>query len=164
MTLDHAVPILSLLTALLAVFVGPLVSLKIAERQLEITRRQIESAQRVAVKQVVAPMRQVWINTLRERISAACAEAEYCCYTLSLGQTIPNFPSRARKLYRLQKEITLILNPLEDDHKLLIAHISKMLGCVQRRDPNSFPEALRETMGLTQKILKTEWNRVKGEL
>jgi hypothetical protein len=157
MTLDHIVSIGSLTITLLAVFFGPLISLRIA-------RRQIESSQRVAVKQVVAPMRQAWINGLREKVSALCAEAEYCCYSMSIGQDIPDFSKHARKLYRFEKEIALTLNPLEEDHIELARRISELLRCVQTKNANDFPTASRQTMELTQKILKTEWNRVKDEL
>lgn len=154
---DQIIPLASLVIAALAVFVGPLISSRVA-------KRQIESSQRVANKQVVAPMRQAWINALRERVSAICAEAEYLCYTNSIGENIPDYPKHTRRLYRLEKEIALTINPLENDHDALVKSISKMLYCVQTKNVNDFNLALQETMGLTQRILKTEWNRVRCEL
>jgi hypothetical protein len=154
---DQIVPLASLGIAALAVFVGPLVALSVA-------RRQVQSSQRVAMKQVVGPMRQAWINALRDKVSAICADAEYCCYTASIGESIPDYPSHARELYRLEKEIALTINPLEDDHKALVESIAKMLRCVQTKNVTDFAFASQETMKLTQGILKTEWNRVKDEL
>jgi hypothetical protein len=154
---DLIVPLASLAIAALAVFVGPLVSLRVA-------KQQVQSSQRVAMKQVVAPMRQAWINALRDKVSAICAEAEYCCYTTSIGENILDYPSHARELYRLEKEIALTINPLEEDHKALVKSISKMLRCVQTKNVTDFALSSQETMRLTQGILKTEWNRVKDEL
>ena len=56
------ISILSLVVALLAVFIGPFVSWKVA-------KKQIESSTRVARQQLLGPMRQAWINELRELIS-----------------------------------------------------------------------------------------------
>jgi hypothetical protein len=71
---------------------------------------------------------------------------------------------RAERIYLLEKEIALPLNPLEEDHIELVKRISKMLRCVQTKNVPEITAALRGTMDLTQKILKTEWNRVKDDL
>jgi uncharacterized Tic20 family protein len=60
--MKEIIPILSLITAILAVFVGPLISWRI-------TKRQIASSLKAANKQIVAPMRQAWINSLRDMIA-----------------------------------------------------------------------------------------------
>ena len=39
-----------------------------------------------------------------------------------------------------------------------------MLRCVTTKDFLGLDRAVQKTMELTQKILKTEWNRVKSEL
>jgi hypothetical protein len=57
--MDKTVPVLSLLVALLAVFVGPLVQMRIA-------RRQIRASIEVANKQITASMRQAWVTNLRD--------------------------------------------------------------------------------------------------
>lgn len=56
------VPVGSLIVAAVAVFVGPLISLRVA-------KRQTETALAVAQKQVIAPMRQKWIDSLRDRVA-----------------------------------------------------------------------------------------------
>jgi hypothetical protein len=56
------VPVCSLIVAAVAVFVGPLISLRVA-------KRQTETALAVAQKQVIAPMRQKWIDSLRDRVA-----------------------------------------------------------------------------------------------
>jgi hypothetical protein len=55
-------PVLSLVIAALAVFFGPLISLRIA-------KRQIEASLAVTIRQTIAPMRQKWIDDLRERVA-----------------------------------------------------------------------------------------------
>src|SRR6201998_3579529 len=66
--LNALIPVLSLVIALLAVFVGPLVTLRIGRKQIEISRR-------IANKQIVAPMRQAWINTFREKLAELTSRA-----------------------------------------------------------------------------------------
>lgn len=158
MTFEHALTLISLAIALLAVFFGPLISTKIA-------KRQIESSEKIALKQVVAPMRQAWINGLRDKVSRLCAEAEYCCYNQVAGSGVSSeYKEQARELHRLEKEIALTINPSEEDHKHLVRNIRDMLLCVSTKDVRGLQTALQKTMELTQKILKTEWNRVKSEL
>lgn len=62
------IPILSLAVAVLAVFVGPLLSQRVA-------RRQVVSSLEVANKQIIAPMRQVWINNLRNLLAELASSA-----------------------------------------------------------------------------------------
>lgn len=63
-----AIPILSLVVAALAVFVGPIISRRVANRQLEANLD-------VANKQIIAPMRQGWINMLRDLLSEITSSA-----------------------------------------------------------------------------------------
>jgi Zn-dependent protease with chaperone function len=64
----QSIAILSLVVAALAVFVGPLISWFVSKRQLA-------SSLEVANKQVVAPMRQAWINNLRDVLSELLSSA-----------------------------------------------------------------------------------------
>lgn len=76
---EKAIPILSLVVAALAVFVSPLVSWLVARRQfkntLELTQRQINSSLAVANKQIIAPMRQKWINDLRDLVAELTSDS-----------------------------------------------------------------------------------------
>ena len=56
------IPVLSLIVTALAVFFGPIISLKIA-------KQQIRTSLVASHWQVIAPMRQAWINNLREILS-----------------------------------------------------------------------------------------------
>jgi len=111
MTNEQLIPLLSLLVALLAVFFGPLIS-------WAISKRQISSSLEVANKQIVAPMRQAWINSLRDLLSEISSSA--------LHYYVAGFEDRTdeeyRKLTLLEHKITLMMNPEENDHKELLAN------------------------------------------
>lgn len=79
------IPVLSLLVAALAVFVGPLVS-------WAMTRRQLEASQRIASRQLVGPMRQAWINDLRAKLAELLSSA--------LHYFVAGFEDRTDKEYR----------------------------------------------------------------
>jgi len=76
---DKAIPVLSLVVAALAVFISPLVSFFISRGQiknsLELNQRQTNSSLAVANKQIVAPMRQKWINDLRDLIAELASDS-----------------------------------------------------------------------------------------
>jgi hypothetical protein len=98
-------------------------------------------------------------------VSTLCADAEFCCYTrVAESDVSPEYKELARELGRLEKEIALTINPLEEDHTRLVGDIRDILRCVTTKDIHGLDIAVQKTMELTQKILKTEWNRVKSEL
>ena len=65
--------ILSLIVAALAVAVAPLVSWLTTKRQINtsfaLARDQMHTSLETANKQITAPMRQAWINKLRELLA-----------------------------------------------------------------------------------------------
>ena len=61
-------PFVSLVVAALAVFVGPWISARA-------TNRQVRASLIAANKQIVAPMRQAWINSLREKVADVLSTA-----------------------------------------------------------------------------------------
>jgi hypothetical protein len=156
-----AIPVLSLLIAALAVFFGPLVTLRISRRQNELSRQvasdQIELSRRVASKQIVAPMRQAWINNFRAKLAELSGRAEYLRNT---GIKEPN----DHTLLQLQEEITLLINPTEEDHKGLVAAIQRMLDGLEAGNADAFAKARQQTRVLAQTIFKTEWNRIKDDI
>ena len=68
--LEEVIPILSLAVAVLAVLVGPFISHIIA-------RKQIENTVILAKKNIVAPIRQRWINELREILAELTTTCTY---------------------------------------------------------------------------------------
>jgi hypothetical protein len=151
--MDQTTSILSLSVALLAVVASPLVS-------WIITRRTLESSERVAVRQVLAPMRQAWINTLRERFAELSAK--------TLHYLVSGYADRSDDEYarvrQLEQEITLMLNPLEEEHEAFQRELRRLVSSLaQGKDADdAFLDAHRLATELCRSILKTEWNRVKA--
>jgi len=63
----------------------------------------------------------------------------------------------------LEEEIILTVNPTEEDHKALLEQIRTMIIALESGPrKQDFPAAAARTRKLTQPILKTEWDRVRG--
>jgi hypothetical protein len=150
--------IISLVIAFLAVCVGPFVSYTIAKKQINAS--------------TVSLNRQQWINTLRDTIADFVSKSSMV-YCLGLkhyadGQSVP----RLEQLNLLSHKIVLSLNPNEDDHKKLSAIMNDIISYIvnslkERKDTGAtevnpiIDEKKNELIGVAQKILKREWNRVK---
>jgi hypothetical protein len=138
---QQLIPILSLIIAALAVLVAPAVQWRIAKRQ------------------IVAPMRQAWINELRKKLSKLLGSASYFIGRgVNLDQDSPDI----RELAEIQQEIIFTLNPLEEDHHLLIERLTLMMdAAMAKRDVGQYKQLHGEITQLTFAILKREWNRVR---
>ncbi|MEK6599419.1 MAG: hypothetical protein AABY52_03640 [Deltaproteobacteria bacterium] len=153
--MKELIPILSLVVAILAVLVGPIISWKIA-------KRHVASSLKIANKQIVAPMRQAWINSLRDLI------AEISSSALHYHQA--GYEDRKDEEYKrvteLEGKISLMLNFKEDDHKKLHDLIRKMLASLERKKEgdNIFITTHPEVLAVSRDILKREWNRVKEDI
>jgi len=153
--MEKAIPVLSLVVAALAVFVGPLISWLI-------TKRQLASSLEVANKQIIAPMRQAWINNLRDLVAELTSSA--------LHYHVAGFEERTDEEYRrltlLEYKVALMLNPLEDDHKRLEQLIRKMISALERgrEGEAEFVEVHPAVKDLSRQIFKREWNRVRDRI
>jgi hypothetical protein len=149
------VPVLSLIVAFLAVLFGPLISLRI-------TRRQIVSSLTVANKQITAPMRQAWINNLRDLLAELTSTA--------LHYSVAGYEERTDEEYRrltlLEHKVQLMLNAKEEDHRRLESLMRTMVGALgQGKDgDNEFIDSHKAIMPLSRQILKREWDRIKEPL
>jgi hypothetical protein len=164
------IPILSLIIAALAVFFGPLISWRITKRQIEssveLATLQIESSAEVANKQIIAPMRQAWINHLRELV------AELTSATLHYFKAGHDFEGykNFQRLTFLESMIQLMLNPNEEDHQKLewmIHDMMRALEALQHGDEKgreTFIATHPEVIKLSRQVLKREWNRVKDKI
>jgi hypothetical protein len=153
-------PILSLIVAALAVFFGPLITLKMSERQIELSRR-------IASKQIVAPMRQAWVNTFREKLSELTGSAFHYWNMRSITRgTVELNEDEQRRLVQIEHEIGLFINPTEPDHRELMKALERVLGLLDRGtdEKGEFNPALHKATMLGQKIFKTEWNRIKDDI
>ena len=144
---------LSLIVAVLAVVVGPCVALTIA-------RRQIRASLVATNKQITAPMRQAWINKLRELLVELTSSAEH--------YYVAGYEDRTDKEYQrvtlLQAHIRLMLNPNEEDHQHLERLMRRMVTEIEKGKSDVFPVLLIEVIDLSRKILKREWDRVKNPI
>ncbi len=153
-------PILSLIVAALAVFFGPLITLKMSARQIELSRR-------IASKQIVAPMRQEWINTFREKLAELTGSAfHYWNMRFIIKGAVELSDDEQRRLVQIEHEIELFINPTEQDHRELMEALRKVLGLLERGtdERGEFNPALDKATILGQKIFKTEWNRIKDDI
>ncbi|EKF9628549.1 hypothetical protein O1C60_003827 [Vibrio cholerae] len=163
-------PILSLVVAFLAVIVGPFISWKVA-------KLQSANAIKLANKQVVAPIRQAWIDKLRNLLS----EFSSVCFSyyisgayvhdLSLNLVVDYDKIEQlveQRLTILRSEIELLLNPFEDSHEELLALINKCFKGVfphgSHDESNNFPDNHKLLSAQSKKVLKSEWVRVRDEL
>lgn len=153
--MQEMIPILSLIVAILAVLFGPIISWKIAKRQVSFSLK-------IANKQIVAPMRQAWINSLRDLIAEISSSALHYFQTGYEDRRDEEY----KRLTELEGKISLMLNFKEDDHKKLHDLIREMLGALSRgkEGDNAFIGVHPTVMALARDILKREWNRVKEEI
>lgn len=150
MGMEMLIPVLSLVVAALAVFFGPIISLHIA-------RRQVTSSLEVANKQITAPMRQAWINSLRDLLAELTSIG-----VVAVAEDKTHAASRLDRMTHLQYKVLLMLNPKEQDHQKLEQLIKQMIAMA-----HAFSEEIhlaatqREVVDLSRLVLKREWDRVK---
>ena len=157
---------LSLIVAALAVFFGPLISWQLAKHQIkaanDLSKSQIASALLTSNKQIIAPMRQAWINDLRELLSELLSSAFH--------YYVAGYEDRSDQEYQrvthLEHKIKLMLNPKEEDHQRLEEHIRNMIASIQQHTQfvDDFPDLHDEIVSLSRQVLKREWDRVKEPL
>jgi hypothetical protein len=150
----ETIAIISAVTALCAVLLGPLVSMWTVQRQ-----------SRVAV---LSTNRQAWINALRDLISEYISISGLIHAGDWSNRTEIEFDQKMERLALLSSKIRLMLNPKEDDHQRL----SKLLGDLlltmggratagDKRDAQTARKLVNELVPLSQSVLKREWERVK---
>ena len=134
------IPILSLLVAALAVFMGPVLSARSAKRAM------------------LGPMRQKWINDLRALLSEV---ASSCLHYFQTG-----YEDRTEKEYQritdLEHQIIFMINPHEPKHQGLVKVVRNMVGALEEgKEGNSeFISAYEQLLKDGRAVLKEEWNVV----
>ena len=123
---------------------------------------------RASKNAMLGPMRQAWINNLRDtvaefiasiyisptQLSGALSNDDNIRHAVEVSKR-----SQLEATYRLKEKICLLINPKEADHQELVrlvegAYVAHVEGC----DTAIALKAIREH---TQVILKAEWNVVK---
>jgi hypothetical protein len=151
--MDGYVSVISTATALVAVIIGPIVSWKIAKKQIRAT--------------TVTASRQQWINNFRDTLADFLAKTSMC-YGLAKnhyadGTSIP----RVEQMVQLNYRIHLLINPNDADHQdiaSLADFICSELRSAKTADENSEKKQesqKQEFIKLSQKILKCEWKRIR---
>lgn len=154
--MNEKISILSLVVAILAVFVGPILAWLAMQHQ-------IESSREIATNQLITPMRQAWINSLRDLLAELVGG--------SLHYYVAGFEKRDDSAYQelalLQHKITFMLNPDEADHAELEKTILRLIRQISDQGwaSSEFPNTHTQVISLGRRVLKREWRRVKsGEL
>jgi ABC-type Mn2+/Zn2+ transport system ATPase subunit len=114
--MEKLIPVLSLVVAGLAVFFGPLLLWHSA-------RRQVTLSLDVANKQITAPMRQTWINSLSDLLAELTSIG-----VVYVPEDQTHTTTRFDRMTHLQYRVLLMLNPKEQDHQKLEQLIKQMVA------------------------------------
>jgi hypothetical protein len=169
----------SILTALAALIVAPIVGHIASKRQrqtsLQVVERQISASARVASEQIEASLkiaqtqieatsistkRQEWINTLRNELTTILALVS------EIGGSPQEFPRIHSKFITAFSKIQLLLNPLENDHSALTKAIDAYYRAITASGIGLEWKANEDNYrGLlvlqSQLILKKEWTVIR---
>ncbi|HGZ6776634.1 TPA: hypothetical protein ACOLZV_004603, partial [Vibrio parahaemolyticus] len=146
--LKEVAPFLSVIVALLAVFIGPFFSSKMIRHQ------------------IVVPLRHKWIDDVRELITEFLSIAQLkvtLCENGIINEENVDEDSY-KKLLFIERKLTLLLNPNEELHAELLDSIRSLLDKSVHGPGNllEFGPNVYEVTSLSQKILKEEWVRIKS--
>jgi len=149
--MNNIAQIITAVIALVAVIVGPIVS-------IYVVRRQIRAS-------VVSGNRQAWINNLRDAIADYLTKQAMVRIFNSESYADSSSLPRIEETVRLANRIELLVNPKESDHAELVVLIGKMTSTMNAQneankgfDVNAHS---RKIIELSQSIFKREWDRVK---
>lgn len=147
---SELVTLTSLAIAFLALFISPFVNARNSKRQ------------------VIAPMRQAWINALRDKISEflgmiSINRLAYCSSTHWTDERKERAEKldleHYAKLQFLVASINLHINPEEPEHIALVALLEDAVK--DYHDTFVSDDKHKAIVDLSQKILKTEWEVTK---
>ena len=118
---------LSLIVAALAVVAAPLVSWITTKLQINtslvLAHDQTRTSLETANKQIIAPMRQAWINKLRDLVAELISLSQRY-YAVDDSFTNEGY----QRLVLLEAKIKLMLNPQEPPHQKLEKAIREIVG------------------------------------
>ena len=152
-----ALPILSLVIAILAVIVGPLISMRIS-------KNQNANNLRIANKQIIAPIRQSWVNELRGLLADITGKCSHYWASGYEDRTDAEYQYITESINKLN----LYINPKEKSHIELLVHVTEMHNALlsggSTESDAKFWNSHRLTIEQSQLVLKKEWERVKNEI
>ncbi|MEI6335425.1 MAG: hypothetical protein WCS87_12760 [Methylococcaceae bacterium] len=146
---------ISSIIALVAVVVGPVVSLCIAKKQIKAS--------------VVSSSRLQWINRLRDELAVLVKDIRhvppaYAANTITKAEAV----SMHGQITSRAELIKLLINPKEEEHQKLVPLLSsasnKVIDSINKDKGNAAElEVLADKIvAQSQIILKREWERVKS--
>lgn|SRR5574340_620887 len=145
---------ISAVTAMVAVVVGPMVSVYVARKQINAS--------------VLSSNRQAWINTLRDQLSELIGVLGIIhTYVYSTEVHGDDFSKQIERALALESKIQLLTNPNESDHVELTTLIRKAVlhalstQTERKEGGQTFGEIRQSILAKAQPILKREWVRVK---
>ena len=156
MNKSDIVSIASLTIAAIAIFFGPLISIIITNKTLKLNSK-------IASKSLISPIRQQWIDNLRNTIIELLAKSHHYC----VSGTEDREDGEYYRIIELEKKIILLINSKEEDHNKLLENISEMLDNLYKGGMKSeivFWEKHNDIIKISQSILKREWERVKNDI
>lgn len=142
--------IIAAATALVAVIVGPFLT------------------SRASKNHMLGPMRQAWINSLRDTVAEFIAHVYIARSHVVASTTDPLEVKRAQEIedrnrvqlaIQLKENISLLINPKETDHQELVRLVESAYDAYLNGKETAI--ALRAIREQTQAILKREWEVVK---
>lgn len=147
--------VVSAITALVAIIIGPLVSICIAKNQINAS--------------VISTNRQVWINRLRDELATLVGmvhhlPSAHANDSVSTNDAIAEYGKFVEKF----QVIKLLINPNEADHQELVRLIEcadeKLIESINNKISNrsEFETIGRDIVTQSQIVLKKEWQRVKS--
>ena len=130
----------------------------ISWRSLTIANRQMRAAVKIADKQITAPMREGWINKLRDLVAELISLSQRY-YAADDSFTNEDY----QRLVLLEAKIKLMLNPQEPPHQKLEKEIREIVGIKYKKEVDFllFVMLRNQVENATRAVLKREWNRVK---
>lgn len=151
------------------------------DSQERIAASRNETELQKAKSEALSKNRQEWINTLRNNVSEyiSAAMAIWDLHQLRKGldphqdhldkeQVVMNGREWSYKYHlakteaiKLKAKIALLSNPKEDDFHDLLGHIGELYDLATNGD-TPLDQKTSKIINLTQKILKSEWVRVKN--
>lgn len=152
--MTETIALVSVITALCSVLLGPLVSMWVVQKQSRVS--------------VLSGNRQAWINSLRDQISEFIAIIAVAHSGDWSSRTEKEYDDERKQLVLVYSKIELMLNPQEEDHAQLSTLMREATCTLAGRarsanegDGERGAKIAAKIVPLAQSILKREWQRVK---
>lgn len=149
--MSDTVAVITALTALCAVLLGPLVSLWSEGKRSRIA--------------VLSANRQAWINELRSLVAEFMSLVLFLNATRNAAESTSERNAKIERLMLIEAKVGLMINPKEDDHSALVTEIRRQIEATIKPMSDTTVSTVKQSGGqlhkIAQGILKREWERVK---